>query len=267
MRVFALLAIATVLNGCASGYSQFYQSVPGATPDVISAERVGPPPSIPLVERSAPAPSEHINAVYANRGYVPIGWATFTSGRHESEQPAVRQGQKVGADIVLVLNPQYVNSVTTNYKLIVPTTQTSYSTGTATAIGPGGRVNVVGNATTTTYGTTTTNIPITTNITGYSAVYFVKRRWAFGALWRELTDTERQAIESNFGVVVTTVVDGTPAFKSNVLPGDIILKLDGEPVAGPSDISNRLSVKRGSDVQILIRRGDKEIEIPVRLGR
>ena len=114
---------------------------------------------------------------YAKRGYVQIGNAMFNSGRDEPETAAVHQGQKVGADLVLILNPKYTGSVTSSVPITTPTTNLSYTSGTATAYGSGGTVTAYGNSTTTTYGTTTNYVPITVNRSDYGAVFFVKQRF------------------------------------------------------------------------------------------
>jgi len=56
----------------------------------------------------------------------------FNSGRPESEDAAVRQGEEVGADLVLVLNPNYTGSVNSRVPITTPTTSTTYSNATAT---------------------------------------------------------------------------------------------------------------------------------------
>jgi hypothetical protein len=156
----ALVAISSlVLAGCASGYKSFYQPAIGVTPEAIAARRAGPPPATPILERSAPGNAETILASYAKRGFGMIGHSIFNSGKSESESSALEQGKAVGADLVLVLNPQYTGSVTSNIPITIPTTTTSYTTGSATSYGSGGTATAYGNATTTSYGSHTTYIP------------------------------------------------------------------------------------------------------------
>jgi len=263
----ALAGTAALLAGCANGYAQFYRPAQGATPDVIASLRVAPASGQPFVERAAPPGSDATQLLdaYAKRGFVLIGSATFNSGHNESENAAIQQGVKVGADLVLILNPRYTGSTTTAVPLTVPTTSTSYSTGTATAYGPGGVVNAYGSGTTTTYGTSTTMIPITVNRSDYGAAYFVKRKWSFGAMWRDLNDSERQELESNKGVYVRLVVDDSPAFLADVLPGDIILAIDGAPVLNVASISNMVKVRAGQEVKLSLYRRGARLEKTVQL--
>jgi len=263
----AAIGLVLLLSACASGYSQFYTPAQGATPETIAAGRAAPPTGDPIVERTAP-PSDAAKLLeaYAKRGYVLIGSSTFNSGRAESDSSAIEQGRKVGADLVLLLNPRYTGSTTTSVPLTTPTTTTSYSTGTATAYGPGGTVNAYGSGTTTTYGQQTTYIPITVNRMDYGAAYFVKQRWSLGVMWRDLTDAERQELQSNKGVAVQVVVDGTPAFAADILPGDLVLAVNGEPVMGRENIANTLKASAGHKVTLSLYRKGQHIEKVVQLN-
>lgn len=255
-----------ILVSCASGYSQFYTPATGATPEAIASIRAAPPPATPLLERSAPGNPEAILASYAKRGYVMIGHSMFNSGRKESEASALKQGVTVGADLVLVLNPQYTGSVTSSIPLTTPTTTTSYTTGSATAYGPGGTVNAYGNATTTTYGSKTTYIPMTVHRSDYGAVYFVKQRFSLGAFVRDLNDTERQELQTNQGVVVLTIVDDTPAFTADILPGDIITAIDGVRVPNQEAFGKITDEHRGKRVTVSIVRNGQPLEKTVQLN-
>lgn len=266
IRTFSTF-ILLLLSGCASGYKSFYTPAPGITPESIAINRANPAPAIPVLERSAPGNSEAILTAYAKRGYVMIGHAMFNSGMTESESAALKQGKTVGADLVLVFNPQYTGSVTSNIPVTTPTTTTSYTTGSATAYGSGGSVTAYGNATTTTYGTRTTYIPMTVNRSDYGAVFFVKQRFNFGAFARDLNDSERQKLQTNKGAVIVAIVDDTPAFMADVLPGDIISTIDGEPVYGQSSYTRMLDGRRGKKIRIEIIRNGERIEKIVQLNQ
>lgn len=264
MRKLVIVLLASTLAACASGYSQFYTAVPGATPEVIARSRAAPPPATPLVEYSPTVPDPD---QYARLGYAAIGYSSFNSGHNESEKNAIAQGQRVGADLVVIVNPTYTGSVTSQLPITTPTSSTSYTTGSATAYGSGGSVTAYGNSTTTTYGSKTTYIPMTVNRYDYGAVYFVKRTYIFGANWRDLTNDERAALQSNSGVYITSVVNDTPAFRNDVLAGDIIVKIDGQTVYGQQAASDALTSKRGQDVNITIFRGGQFIEKTIKLAQ
>lgn len=267
LKRLAAAGAALALSACASGYSQFYRPAQGATPEAVAANRAMPPPDRPMVERSAPPSSpEKLLDAYAKRGYVLVGTSFFNSGSNESEDAAVEQGRKVGADLVLILNPRYTGSSTTALPFTTPTTSTSYSSGTATAYGPSGPVSAVASGTTTTYGTQTTYIPITVHRMDYGAAYFVKQRWGLGVLWRDLNDAERQALQSNKGVAVRVVVDDTPAFAADILPGDLILAVNGSPVLGQEPLSRMLRANAGQKVRLTLYRLGQKLEKDVQLN-
>lgn len=258
--------LALILAGCVSGYQQFYKPAQGSTPQGIAAVRVGPPPAQPIIERAQPSDPDTILAAYARRGYIMIGQSMFNSGRPESDENAIQQAKDVGADLVLILNARYTGSVTSSIPITTPTTTTSYSSGTATAYGAGAPVTAFGSGMTTTYGTTTTYVPMTVHRSDYGAVYFVKRRFTLGAYLRDLNDTERQELQTNRGAVVRLVVDGSPAFNSDILVGDYIAAIDGEAVLSAQTFGELLGARRGKSVSlILIRRGQR-IEKSVQLN-
>ncbi|HEY8878642.1 MAG TPA: PDZ domain-containing protein [Roseateles sp.] len=263
----AAVVLAALLTGCASGYQQFYRPAPGATPEALAAERAAPPTGSPLVERaSSKTSADEIIDAYARRGYVLIGSSSFNSGQSESDAAAVEQGRRVGADLVVILDPRYTGTVNGSIPITTPTTSTSYTQGTATAYGKGGPVTAYGSSTTTTYGTQTNYVPFAVNRNDYSAGYFVKRRWAFGAMWRDLTDAERQALQSNRGVAVRLVVEGTPAFIADILPGDIILAVNGAPVFGQEELSRLIRANAGKKTPFTVYRQGGQRQIDVQLN-
>jgi len=264
--LLAIVALATLtLVGCENGYSKFFVRAAGATPEAIAASRNGPPPATPSLERTDQPPKAVVEA-YARHGYGMIGYSSFTSGRNASEEGAVKQGQAVGADLVVVMSPRYAGSVTTSVPITTPTSQTAYTTGTATAYGSnGGSATAYGNSTTTTYGSRTTYIPMTINREEFGAIYFVKRKYIFGANWRDLTNDERQQIQSNSGLYVTSIVDDTPAFKANVLVGDIILAIDGQPLGSQEQATKAFYALKGQTVELSIERGGHVIQKAVTL--
>jgi membrane-associated protease RseP (regulator of RpoE activity) len=162
--------------------------------------------------------------------------------------------------LVVVVDPHYTGSQTTSVPLTLPTTQTSYTNGTATAFGPGGVATAYGNATTTTYGTQTEYIPMTVHRFDYGALYFVKAKpRPLGIHVRELNDSERAALQSNKGLVVQIVMDDSPAWRADILKGDIIEALDGEPVSTMAAFGDQTQARRGRDVTVTVIRNGQTI--------
>jgi hypothetical protein len=257
--------IACTLFGCASGYKEFYKPANGVNLERVASQRAGLPPIEPLVERARRGNDDEVLAAYAKRGYVMIGHSMFNTGRPETEQAAVAQGKEVGADIVLILDPKYTGSVTTSIPITTPTTSTTYSTGTATAYGSGSPVTAYGSGTSTTYGTSTSYVPITVNRSDYGAVYFVKQKFNLGAFFRDLTDAERQELQTNRGAVIRLVVDNTPAFNSDLLVGDILISVDGIIIGNSQALSDLLRQRTGKQITLLVSRHGKSLEKVIQL--
>lgn len=254
----ALVLAAVVLTGCASGYREFYRPTSGFDAQRIATLRAAPAPAQPTVERARPGNSDQILDAYAKRGYIMIGNSMFNSGRPESEDSALQQGKEVGADLVLILNPNYTGSVTSSLPITTPTRSTTYSNATATAYGRGGPVTAYGSGTSTTYGTTTNYIPLTVHRSDYGAVYFIKQKFGLGAFFRDLNDSERQELQTNRGAVARLIVDGTPAFNADLLVGDVFTAIDGVPISSSQTLSELLRERNGKSVVIsLLRRGQK----------
>ncbi|MCX7704215.1 MAG: PDZ domain-containing protein, partial [Planctomycetota bacterium] len=69
------------------------------------------------------------------------------------------------------------------------------------------------------------------------------------------------------GVKVVQVVDNSPAARAGIQKDDIILKIAGRGINKPEDISAVLADRNpGEEVEVVIRRGDKEQVIRVTLG-
>lgn len=267
----ALLGLtAVLLASCANQYERFYQPVAGATPEAIAQIREAPPPGNPQVEHaSAPTGPQEMEALlssYIKRGYALIGSSSFDSTAAQRETSAIEQARKVGADLVVILAPRYAGSTTAVMPIATPTSSTSYSTATATAYGPGGVANVYGSGTTTTYGTSTSYVPITLQHFDYGAGYFIKRKWRFGVLCRDLTDAERQELQTNKGAFVRVVVDASPAFIADILPGDIILAIDGQPVINQAQMFKSLEKRGGQTISVSLYRHGSRIEKSVQLA-
>jgi hypothetical protein len=269
LKMIRLLLAATaslILMSCASGYTKYYKSADDAKLQLIAAQREAPPPASPILERSAVMPADQLLSAYAKRGYTVLGASMFNSDQSQSEEAALEQGHAVGADLVLVFDPKYTGSVTTSIPITIPTATTSYTHGSATAVGPSGTATAYGNATTTTYGTQTTYIPMTVNRSDYGAVYFVKLRFSLGAMVRDLNDGERKELQTNQGVVVLTVADDSPAFTANILPGDIVTAIDGVTVPNQGGFRKMTAERKGKLATLTLVRNGQQIEKSVQLN-
>lgn len=64
---------------------------------------------------------------------------------------------------------------------------------------------------------------------------------------------------------VWDAIAGGPAERAGIRAGDHILKVDGEPIGGPeltnAEVMKRLKGPGGSEVELVLRRGDREFEV------
>ena len=259
MKTIISTVTVLLITGCASGYSTHYTPATGATPEAISANRAAPPPEMPHLEHSTQKNGDAIASEYGKQGYSVIGYSFFNSGRGESEENALQQGKKVGADLVVILNPKYTGSITNNIPITTPTTSTSYTTGSFTAYGSSGTVNAYGSATTTTYGNATTYIPVTTHRSDYGAIFFVKIRAKLGLVVRDLNDSEIKKFNTSHGVIVSTIIKNSPAFVADILPGDYIKIIDNKKILTSANAAEISKNSQNESVEIIIERDGMQI--------
>ncbi|GGX47322.1 PDZ domain-containing protein [Undibacterium squillarum] len=264
MRAVLVSLLVVALAGCANGYQQFYKPYPGVTPEVLAKIRKGPPPQMPGVNYVATMDAAVFEA-YGKKGYVPAGYSSFNSGQRQADSLAIEQGRAIGADLVVIVNPKYTGTVTTSIPITTPTISTSTYSGTTTVIGTKGTANAYGNGVITTYGSQTNYIPIAIHREDYGAVYFIKRQYSLGANFRDLNDSERNTLQTNKGIVITLIVDDTPAFNADILKGDIITSLNGEPITSVEALRVSLAAKVGQKITLSILRGSSKIEKVIQL--
>jgi S1-C subfamily serine protease len=69
------------------------------------------------------------------------------------------------------------------------------------------------------------------------------------------------------GALVTAVLPGSPAVAAGIVPGDVILAFNGEPVKTPSGLLKSIqSLPAGHESVILLVRGGNEVELSARLA-
>ncbi len=257
MRLITTIVGCLVLAACASGYQRFYKpNVDAKTLPDVQLLKEGEMPKI--------FSSNDLNRdtkIAMSKNYLRIGASSF-NGELESEQSVVNQAKAVGAVLVLV-NSKFTDTRTITTPLFLPDNQTTYSSGTV--YGAYGSANYSGSS--TTYGTTV--VPITTHQQRYDqgAVYFVKLtgKPKFGVMMLDLTPELRSKYERNTGALIDIVREETPAFIANVLPGDILIELNGTQVINAdhaSELMRSASPKDGKCILKVIRSGtEKSIEL------
>jgi len=74
-------------------------------------------------------------------------------------------------------------------------------------------------------------------------------------------------LENNKGVLVNEIIEDSPAEKGGLEVQDIIIKLNGEPVEGPSAFKNSIAlIEPGTKVKLTIIRDKEEMELKIKIG-
>lgn len=170
---------------------------------------------------------------YLERGYAPIGTSNFSARSGSQNIQNLRNHAKtVGAKAVLI-NRSNLGSSTITLPFTTPTTTTSQSRSNYNISNNyGGYASVNGNTTTTTYGSQTQYVPVQVSFTQYSAIYLAKFKSRTGIYPVELNNQDKAKIDQNTGFKVGVVVNESPAYYANILPNDIITKINGIDIAG-----------------------------------
>lgn len=272
MRIALASLITVLICACAaSGYKEFYQpyadaqTIPqaeilqeGQEPQIISTDNI---------DRDV--------ALLRSRMFYILGVSSFNGGI-ENLKNAKAQAKKIGATTVLTTS-QFTNTRTIQSALVLPDNKTTYSSGTVNAdtqyygatsgyLGSGS-TNATYSGTTTTYGSKV--VPYTTQQRRYdqSAVFLVKSnlKLKFGLFLDDLPPEMRSQLQRNTGAIVQLVAEDSPAFYANILPGDVLIALDGVPIRnmehagqlmGATDIAGMSpiisAIRNGKEISFLI---------------
>ncbi|MFN2398341.1 MAG: trypsin-like peptidase domain-containing protein [Gemmatimonadaceae bacterium] len=93
----------------------------------------------------------------------------------------------------------------------------------------------------------------------------VRRPWIGVKMDLPQTNDPRQAARS--GVVVRTVVPGSPADRAGIRPGDRLVRSRGRALRNPFDWeAELLELRVGETVPIMVRRGEREISLQVTIA-
>jgi hypothetical protein len=273
MRITPVLIIAVLAIGCASGFEKFYTPDPNAQA-ILKATATLPAPDIPQV-------FGHSNDVMADAkrmaedGYIYIGSSSFYGPANKSNQAqAVAQGKKVGAAVVL-FKTDYMDtqSGVIPYSVANPAVVSTVNTsGTVNTYGSGGYGSGNYSSTgtiTTPGGYSTYAIPYSVSRNTFFASYWVKQDTAkmrLGIRYSPLPDEVRRQLERNTGVIAQVVIKGTPAFRANILEGDVLLKIGGADIVDVPGFAAQLTQFAGKAVTIELIRHDQPRSIAVTLN-
>ena len=257
VKAFLLTMVVVLIAGCANPYSQFYKGEsdarlqPGYDPSARSL----------LIYSTDNFEKDKLSLI--RRGYLPIGAASFNSSAGQvTESHLKEQATKIGAHAVL-LSVKFSHTVSGAVPLTVPQNTTTFSTGNATAYGRAGSVSAYGNSVSTTYGTQTLMMPYTVERSDFSAIFFAKFKPRIGLYVGELDDSLRKQLQRNSGVVVLAVVDDSPAFRANIVPGDVLISIDDTEVVNISSYTSAMRSAEGNTANLRVVRNEKILEVKV----
>lgn len=203
------------------------------------------------------------------KGYYPLGRAAFREQLIDGAA-ALEQAQAVGADLVLVKKE---HAGTGTYNMPVGdwspdrSITTTEAVRTTNADGTGGQVSER-ESTTIIPGVYETHYELQTiEYYDHTAVFWKKvQPPRFGAYVSDLEDADRQAIQSNKGVVIRAVVSKSPAFLADLFRGDILVRFDDEDILDVDDYLDKVAENAGKAVDVTVWRAGKPLTKRVTLG-
>lgn len=231
MKKLTLLLLLIFLIGCQSGYQQFYvENLNHKTLTEVELLKVGEKPK--LINSSN---IDRDTLALRSQNYIVVGYSSF-NGSYEDPENALDQAKRIGATIVLV-SSEYTNTETTHSSIAVPDNRTTYHSGSVQ-----GDLSMNYNGQSKSYGTQ--YVPVTSNTRRFdqTAVFLMKstKKFRYGFEYMDLTVDLRQKYERNTGVLISLVLEKSPAFYANLLAGDIIISLNDKDVRNTSDLQNFL---------------------------
>jgi hypothetical protein len=276
-RIFSLVLLFTCLSlvgGCATNqFAKYYQDGTTNMPPEV-AKRLMPYSGNSKIFTTNDMKSD--SETLMRQGYRQIGSSGFHGTGRVTQKQLQDQATNVGADVVLYASRyQGSEQVAKPFLQYNPgQTSTTYSSGNvnANAYGSGGYAHGTatysGTSDTTTSGTySTTVVPVTVHRYQYGATFWRKSKPStLGVLFVNLPDELRKNLQRNTGVLVMLVIDDSPAFKANILPGDVITEMSGIAIESQKDFMAKIPQFEGKKCDLLILRNGKPITISVQMG-
>lgn len=260
----AYLGLAAVLmSGCSNGFAKYYHS------DIDAGNRpsniefyTGEPKAIKGTTIDADSKNMLENS------FVRVGHS-FYNGPRGSVDDAKTVAKDVGAEF-LIYYSKFSHTVSGSIPFTVQNpNQTITSYGSGTVYGSAGGLASYNSTTTTVLpgGTTTQDIPYSVDRFDFQASYWAKKtKHILGAYVKDLPDDLKRQLERNKGAIITIVVKGAPAYEANILPGDVVTKIDGEEVADFKDMLEKTKIRSGKTVAFEVIRSGATKLVQVKLN-
>lgn len=81
-----------------------------------------------------------------------------------------------------------------------------------------------------------------------------------------LTEPMLVALDIEHGVIVTDVIEGSPAAAAGIKVGDVLMKIDEERISSSSELRAAVRSRPGRSVRISLRRRSRERVVNLKLG-
>ena len=265
MRQIWLGIVLLACVGCKNPFVDFYHDQTGGH-NLVAEGRIGKGTGSPQIFTGT-TPEADSPRMYED-GYLLLGYSSFNGNASVEKDDAISQGVRVGAATILLYPPKHTGTRSGSMPLVLPNNTTTYSTGSATAYGPRGTATAFGSATSTTFGTQVVDIPYSVERYDYMASYWAKdtRPIVFGARVLNLNPTERAEIGSNKGVKVIGVLKGGPAYRADILLGDVIRKIANTEIQDSVQFGQVLQENNGTTAAVALIRGGTPKTIMVELN-
>lgn len=229
-----ILGFCLVMVGCRNPYTDFYKPVRDQSEVRDPALFL---PAEELTIREGNNPEDEATKMLEN-GYLPIGYSSFNGGEF-SESMVREQASKIGASYAIIYRKQTASMQgSSNYYM--PTLGMSLS------------------------------VPQEYRRFDHLAQYFGKqnpKRVRLGVFFKDLTPEMKAKIQSNKGVCIVAVVKGSPAYRVDILAGDIIRTINDAPVEDQKQFSAELEKYSDQMITLGIMRGDETKRIDVQMNK
>jgi len=101
----------------------------------------------------------------------------------------------------------------------------------------------------------------------FIVTYWIKAKPPiFGAGLIDLTQEQKLKIQSNKGAFLSYIVKGSPAYNANIIPGDIVLRINDNEILDMVDLQNTIDRLAGTQVTVTLFREGRILQIPVQLS-
>lgn len=246
------------LSACANPYRANFNTTLDRLPAWMGT-RFLPAPGKPRLIKSQDIRSD--NWRQFEKGYVMVGFAKFDGPPLNLDQ-ALAQAKAIDAEVVIV-QERFTRSMTETVAVTQwPADETTEIREQSQSTGRRGpRQESRTTEIRVSRSPETVYLPKLVDYYEHAATFWRRiERPVFGALVQDLTDELKQKLQTNRGLVVRAVMVDSPAYQADLLKGDILMKIDGEPVSSARKFYNDVILLAGRDVNLSVLRGGKTMQ-------